>query len=197
MNNNVDFLFGGVSQMHSRLKITRVINGYAGKLLLIFLLLSAIYCSIEWSSAQSVKQTWQGLPGKALAEPNVMTTKINESIYKKLLNSTLAQYNEDLNYSSNILDDFIKENITGREAMVATVSLSVLASQTVDGFRSSNPDKNYSNSYNNTILAFSSLRGYLWNISKFYETEKTAYAIKARESFNSSLKYYEKARVEK
>ncbi len=131
------------------------------------------------------------------SSPGILAPKIdNESIYRNLLNSTWAQYNEDLNYSSNILAEYVKKNITAREAMVATISLYTLTSKTEDEFLKLKAIDKYKNIHNNTIVALSNLEGYLWNITKFYETDKTIYAVKARESFNSSLYYFGKARGE-
>jgi len=118
----------------------------------------------------------------------------NESISRDLLNSTWAQYQEDLNYSSVILTQFVKKNITEREAMIATTSLLLLASQTLANLNKLRPAKRYADSYNDTILALSNLGKYMWNISKYYETEKASYAINARENYNNSSYYFERAR---
>ena len=118
----------------------------------------------------------------------------NESISRELLNSTWAQYYEDLNYSSVVLAQFVRKNITGREAMIATTSLSILTSQTLANLNKSRPAKKYADSYNNTVLALTNLGRYIWNISKYYETEKASYAINARESYNNTSYYFERAR---
>jgi hypothetical protein len=65
----------------------------------------------------------------------------NESISRALLNSTWAQYQEDLNYSSVILAKFLKKNITGRDAMIATTSLFLLTSQTLANLNKLRPPK--------------------------------------------------------
>ncbi len=115
-----------------------------------------------------------------------------ESFYKNLLKQTLGQFNDDLNQSSLILDEFVKKNISNREAMIASTSLYVLTSQTLESFNITKPPKEYSNNYNSTINALTSLKAYFWNIAKFYETSNVAYAKYARKNFNASLYYYEK-----
>ena len=165
-----------------------------GKLILFYLLLFASICFIDSAGAQDGKNVVHS-PTENGSSPGILAPKIdNESIYRNLLNSTWSQYNEDLNYSSNILAEFVKKNITAREAMVATISLYTLTSKTEDEFRKLKATDKYKNIHNNTIAALSNLEGYLWNITKFYETDKTIYAVKARESFNSSLYYFGKAR---
>jgi len=164
------------------------------KLILFSLLLFASICFIDSVSAQDGKNVVRSLTEKG-SSPGIIASKMdNESIYRNLLNSTWSQYNEDLNYSSIILAEYVKKNITAREAMVATVSLYTLTSKTEDEFHKAKAIYKYKNIHNNTIAALSNLEGYLWNITKFYETDKTIYAVKARESFNSSLYYFGKAR---
>ena len=164
------------------------------KLILFSLLLFVSIGFIDSVSAQDGKNVVRSLTEKG-SSPGIIASKMdNESIYKNLLNSTWSQYNEDLNYSSIILAEYVKKNITAREAMVATVSLYTLTSKTEDEFHKAKAIDKYKNIHNNTIVALSSLEVYLWNITKFYETDKTIYAVKARESFNSSLYYFGKAR---
>jgi len=164
------------------------------KLILFSLLLFASICFIDSVSAQDGKNVVGSLTEKG-SSPGIIASKMdNESIYRNLLNSTWAQYNEDLNYSSIILAEYVKKNITAREAMVATVSLYTLISKTEDEFHKAKVIDKYKNIHNNTIVALSNLEGYLWNITKFYETNNTIYAVKARESFNSSQYYFGKAR---
>ena len=175
-------------------KLIRKIN--SRMLILLSLLLLASISLIDLVSAQDEKNVLHSYTENE-SPMHIMAVKIdNESIYRNLLNSTWDQYNEDINYSSNILTDFVKKNITRREAMVATISLYTLTSKTEDEFYKVNTNDKYKNIHNNTIYALSNLKGYLWNITKFYETDKTVYAVKARESFNSSLGYFEKARGE-
>lgn len=126
------------------------------------------------------------LPGTANLE--------NDSFYKTIFMQSLVQYEEDLNHSSYILDEFVKKNITNREAMVAASSLYELSSRTRELIYEEKPTRDYAIYHNDTIHALSYLRDYLWDMAKFYETNKLNYALSARENFNDSLYYYGRAR---
>ena len=145
----------------------------------------------------SVSGANQNIKGVGESIIPVTVSKIeNESAYKEFLNTTWSQYMDDLNYSSVILSGFVKKNLTNREAMISTTSLFVLTAQTDSAMDNVKPIQKYSNSHNDTLQALSNLEGYLWNIAKFYETDNTIYAIKARSDFNKSLSFYEKAHEE-
>lgn len=117
-----------------------------------------------------------------------------DSIYKTIFMQSLVQYEEDLNHSSYILDEFVKKNITNSEAMMAASSLYELSSRTHELIYEEKPTPDYANYHNDTIHALSYLREYLWDMAKFYETNKINYALSARENFNDSLYYYGRAR---
>lgn len=121
------------------------------------------------------------------------TKEGNSSYYIELINAINDQYSEDLGYSSDILDEFVKGNITNREALVATISISTLTSQTKSAFDQIEPPEEYVmyHFYMQTALEY--LNEYFWNMAKFYETESNQYAIRARETFNLSIFYYEKS----
>jgi hypothetical protein len=89
----------------------------------------------------------------------------NESAYRDLLNVTLSQYNEDLNNSSRILAEYVKKNITAREAMVATMSLYTLTSKTEDEFHKAKATNKYKNIHNNTCGTLQ-FRGVLMEFSE-------------------------------
>jgi hypothetical protein len=98
-----------------------------------------------------------------------------------------------LNFSSYILDEFIKKNITNSDAMVATSSLFGLSSQSRDAIYSMRPTGEYKGYHNDTILALTYLNAFLWDMAKFYETNKISYALAARVNYNESLYYYGRA----
>ncbi len=116
----------------------------------------------------------------------------NSTIYKSILIQALNQYDEDLNSSSYILDEFVKKNISSNDAMIATTSLFILASHTLETIKTAKLPPEYADYHNDTIRALEYLREYLWDMAKFYETNEISYALSARDNFNSSLYYYEK-----
>lgn len=115
----------------------------------------------------------------------------DESYYLELLNAARNQYSEDLGYSSDILDDFVKNNITNREAMTATISIFVISSQTRDMIDQIDPPSEYIMYHTYILYSLKYLNIYLWNMAKFYETGNNEYALRARENFNLSISYYE------
>jgi len=116
----------------------------------------------------------------------------NDSIFEDLMMQARGQFSEDLNQSSYILDEFVRKNISGRDAMIATSSLFVMTSHTMEKVENSAPSEKYLIYQNNTLQGLKALREYLWNMAKFYETNKISYAIQARDNFNKSLYYYAK-----
>ena len=116
---------------------------------------------------------------------------MNGSIYLDLMELVWIQYMEDLNYSSYILDEFVKKKINGREAMTSTMTLFTLTSQTVDMLDKIEPPSTFMQYHNYTLEALINLEGYLWNMAKFYETNRRVYAMQAHDNFNESMNYYE------
>jgi flagellar hook-basal body complex protein FliE len=163
------------------------------KLLVMSLLMSTIG-AIGLSEASGAK-----LIGNSSKETNVealqkASQNMTDASYKDLLQQSLGQFNDDLNQSSFILDEYIRKNISRRDAMVASTSLYVLTSHSLDSINQTQPPKKYATYFNFTIHALENLKDYLWNMGKFYETSKTDYAITARINFNDSMYYYEKGR---
>jgi len=117
---------------------------------------------------------------------------ISDSTFLDLMGLIRIQYMEDLNYSSYILDEYVKKKIDSREAMTATMTLFVLTTQTVDMVDQIKPPAKFEEYQNTTQLALINLEGYLWNMIKFYETTKRVYAMQAHDNFNNSMSYYEK-----
>ncbi|MDM7939572.1 MAG: hypothetical protein QUS07_04435 [Methanothrix sp.] len=118
----------------------------------------------------------------------------NSSIYRNILIQALTQYDEDLNSSSYILDEFVKKNISSNDAMIATTSLFILASHTLETIEDAELPLEYAIYHNDMIQALEYLREYLWDLAKFYETNEISYALSAKDNFNSSLYYYEKGK---
>jgi hypothetical protein len=117
---------------------------------------------------------------------------LNDSTYRNLMELVRTQYQEDLNYSSYILDEFVKKKIDARAAMTTTMTLFILTSETVDMVDQIKPPAKFKEYQNTTQLALINLEGYLWNMVKFYETNKRVYAMQAHDNFNNSMSYYEK-----
>jgi hypothetical protein len=163
------------------------------KLLVMSLLLSTIG-AIGLSEASSVKQIGNGSKGTNVEALQKASQNVTDALYLDLLKLTLSQFNDDLNESSFILDEFIRKNISSKDAMVASTSLYVLTSHSLNSINQTQPPKKYATYFNFTIRALENLEEYLWNMGKFYETSKTGYAITARMNFNTSMYYYEKGR---
>jgi hypothetical protein len=117
---------------------------------------------------------------------------LNDSTYLDLMALVRTQYMEDLNYSSYILDQFVKKKIDAREAMTSTMALFVLTSETVRMVDQIMPPAKFEEYQNTTQLALINLEGYLWNMVKFYETNRRVYALQAHDNFNKSMSYYNK-----
>jgi hypothetical protein len=117
---------------------------------------------------------------------------LNDSTYLNLMELVRTQYQEDLNYSSYILDEFVKKKIDARAAMTTTMTLFILTSETVDMVDQIKPPAKFKEYQNTTQLALINLEGYLWNMVKFYETNRRVYAMQAHDNFNNSMSYYEK-----
>ena len=163
------------------------------KVLVMSLLMSMIG-AIGLSEASGVKligNSSNELKAEALQKAS---QNVTDAPYKDLLQQALGQFRDDLNQSSFILDEFIRKNISRRDAMVASTSLYVLTSHSLDSINQTQPPKKYATYFNFTIQALENLRDYLWNMGKFYETSKTDYALDARIKFNDSMYYYEKGR---
>jgi hypothetical protein len=120
---------------------------------------------------------------------NETNKDLNYSAYLDLLGLIRAQYEEDLDYSSKILNDFVAKDIDARGAMTSTMTLFILTTETVDMLDRITPPNELVEYKNATQLALINLEGYLWNMVKFYETGKKEYANQARINFNESIIY--------
>jgi hypothetical protein len=118
---------------------------------------------------------------------------MNDSTYMDLMEVVRIQYLEDLNYSSYILDEFVNKKIDAKEAMTSTTTLFILTSKTVDMVDQMEPPAKFVEYQRLIQLALINLEGYLWNMIKFYETNRRVYAIQAHDNFNKSSSYYREA----
>jgi hypothetical protein len=111
------------------------------------------------------------------------------SLYEKRMTSELDNYRDDLSYSSRILDDYVKKNVSDREAFTSTVSIFTMVSENLEAMDQIEPPVEYLSQYNSSKQAVFYLKWYTWNLARFYETKKVIYAAVARDYFNSSLAY--------
>jgi hypothetical protein len=146
-----------------------------------YIFLNTAYCS---DSAIAPEQA-----GLWVEQPSSLQP-LNESSYNKVTDQIWKQYNDDFNYSSLILDEYVKKNISPREAFISTISLYVLNGRTLNVFKSINPPEKYSENHNRAISAFINLEDFFWYMAKYYETQEKIYAIQARNKFNESTYYY-------
>ena len=120
----------------------------------------------------------------------------NVSIYMHISNAVWTEYQENLNYSSKMLDEFVKGNMSKREAMVATTSLFTLASQTSESIVRVSPPAEFEDYHNYTLGTLVYFEEYLWCLAKFYETNDSDYAIRASDNFNTSVSFHKTAKTE-
>ncbi len=118
------------------------------------------------------------------------TAIANESGYGNFLRTVQSMYREDFNYSGGILENYVNKSISDSDAMVATTSIFILTSHSIALLETNTPPKAYENAYNDTLNGMVSLRAFLWNMSKFYETKKNGYLVQARKNLNESVSYY-------
>lgn len=116
---------------------------------------------------------------------------LNESSYLYLIKFIRSQYREDLDYSSGLLDEYVMGNISAMDAMTTTMTLFVLTSEASDMVNHIIPPKEYSEYQNLTQSALISFKGYLWNMVKFYETNRREYAAQAYDNFNRSISHFQ------
>lgn len=117
----------------------------------------------------------------------------NESSYINLTNTIWGFYNEDLKYSSKVLDEYVKKNISSSEAMQAMTSVFTLNYQATSMFPRIKPPEKYSEYHNNTVGALLTLQGYILNLAKFYETGNAGYGRTAQALFNQTIMLHDKA----
>lgn len=149
---------------------------------------------LVWTSGAQDNATASGSVGVSgsASQPvmNAGAASMNESSYRSFLGTVQSMYREDFNYSGNVLENYVNKTISERDAMVATTSIFILTSQSVALLETNKPPETYMSAYNNTFQALVNLRAFLWNMSKFYETRKNSYLVRARNNLNESVSYY-------
>jgi|GEM_PF-1736555 len=121
----------------------------------------------------------------------------DEAAYVNSSDLAWRQYSEDLIASSEILNDFVQKNITKRQAMTETMGIYLLTFQAVSQLNKLKPPERYISYHNYTILSMTGLQWYLWNMAKFYETGNSGYALEARNNFNSTKSWRDRALEER
>lgn len=161
------------------------------------LLLALAMPGLVWTSGAAVDNATAsedvGVTSSASASQpamNVGAASMNESSYGNFLDTVQSMYREDFNYSGGVLENYVNKTISERDAMVATTSIFILTSQSVALLETNKPPATYVSAYNNTFQALVNLRAFLWNMSKFYETRKNSYLVRARNNLNESVSYY-------
>lgn len=127
------------------------------------------------------------------SEADETNSKMNESDYLNFSSSIWRLYRDDLNYSSYILDKFSRKNMSADEALVATMSLFQLNYQTTNIAGRINPPTEYADYHSYMIQSLSMFRSYLIGMAKYYETNDRIFAANAKEYFDKSIEYNEKA----
>jgi hypothetical protein len=125
------------------------------------------------------------------------TQLLSDSDYRNVTDGVLVQFSEDLNYSSFILDSYVKGNISRESALASTISAYVLNIHSINTVLRVEPAEKFSDYHNYLTLMLSDFQMYLWNIAKFYETNNGNYALSAREKYNSTTENYENALQER
>ncbi len=142
----------------------------------------------------------KALSQKDLSEPRLKIMQIGKSTdATSEANLTLKGWNnfiENLNYSSDVLNETINGNTTFGEAMNSFTSLFVLNSQALADLEKVKPDEKYADFQNYTINAMTYFNGYLENMAKFFETKDGNYVLAARNLFNESQASYAEAKKE-
>ena len=148
---------------------------------LIFLFSNLAYCH-DSILAPEQGSLWTGSPSSL--------QQLNESSYNKVMGQVWKQYNDDFNYSSLVLDGFVKKNMSANEAFMSTISLYVLNERTINTFKLITPPQTYSQNHNLSLSALINLEDFFWYMAKYYQTQEKVYAVYARDKFNESRYYY-------
>jgi len=127
------------------------------------------------------------------SDTKAINSTMNESDYLNFSNSVWRLYRDDLNYSSSILDDYSKKNLSAREAMTSTISLFQLNYQTTNIASRIVPPAKFKEYHNYLVQSIIMFRSYLIGMSKYYETNDAAFAANAKVYFDKSIEYNEKA----
>jgi hypothetical protein len=148
---------------------------------------------LVWISDAVDNSTTSREPGLVSGSPisaSGEAVPMNESSYRNFLRTVQSMYREDFNYSGSVLENYVNKTISEKDAMVATTSIFILTSHSLALLDINKPPEVYESAYNNTYMALTNMRSFLWNMSKFYETNKGSYLIQARKNLNESVSYY-------
>ena len=156
-------------------------KNFLGPLILLVLLTGAVI-SIDINNASAQDQKNQ-----------VQTQSQNVSQYINLTNAYWSYYNEDLSSSSQVIADFVHNNLTRQNALEAITPIYILESQIANAIQKITPPDKYLDYHNNMVGSIVSMQAYLLSLMKFYETGKTGYAVEASELFNKSIEFHDKA----
>lgn len=169
-----------------------MLKGITAAVLLLALL------GLVWISDAIDNATVSIEPGLASGSPTSASGAVlmNESSYRSFLGTVQSMYREDFNYSGSVLENYVNKTISEKDAMVATSSIFILTSHSLALLDINKPPKVYESAYNNTHMAMTNLRSFLWNMSKFYETNKGYYLTQARKNLNESVSYYKASQEE-
>jgi hypothetical protein len=124
---------------------------------------------------------------------NVIAQVSDGNDYSRISLAALFDYTNDLNYSSQVLDEYVNKNISESEAIQSIMAVYLLAGRTESNIAKVEPPTKYSNFHNYTFNAVVNFRLYLWNLAKYMETRYPEYGVEAQTYLNQSLEYRQKA----
>jgi hypothetical protein len=107
--------------------------------------------------------------------------------------AALFDYTNDLNYSSQILEEYVNKNISDSEAIQSLMAIYMMAGRTEANIARVEPPAKYADFHSYTLNAVEYFRLYLWNLAKFLETKYPDYGVEAQKYLNQSLDYRQKA----
>lgn len=122
---------------------------------------------------------------------------VDDATYLNHTDFVWSQYAEDLQFSSDILDGYVRKEITREQAMAATMAAYMMTFQQLSSLNGVTPPEKFKEYQNYTANSVGYLQWYLWYMAKFYETNKSTYAVWAYQSFNTTRDYREKALEER
>jgi hypothetical protein len=121
---------------------------------------------------------------------------VNNDTERTLLLQGWNQYMENLNYSSDMVDLFMKKNITNEEAMHLDASLMTLNAYTISAYETIQPSDDREKFHGFALEAMNHFQDYLFNMGKFFETNDGTYLLVARDYFNQTQDSYVKGKAE-
>jgi hypothetical protein len=148
----------------------------------IFIILLTGVCNLEYTAKAADGNT-----------SNSILQEMNESDYINLSNSMWRLYRDDVDYSSFILDEFSKKNISKGAALQSTMSLFELNYQTTGIVSQINPPAKYADYHKYMVQSLIMFRSYLLGMAKYYETADKTFVVNAKTQFDGSIEYNEKA----